>query len=202
MAPPDIVHRIDDFLRTFRESLEGMAESEIRDHADSLSTKLLKPIQKLQSEASLQYSRIERYGPEVFHPSNYDSRENIQAIGSSDAGGIPWNTTEALASTIRGLRREDLLNAFDRMTHPSTRSRVISCVYGSKFPLKKGSDHVKTSFENNSYSTNFLSILQGKLRYPKAINKTTKIIDNFSQLLKHRTALPNFNPTEHKFNSN
>lgn len=190
MAPPDIVDRIDDFMTTFRESLEKMPESEIHDYADGLATKLLKPIQKLQSEASLQYTRIERYGPEVYH----------RCKDNGDAAAISWNNAEALASTIRGLRRADLLETFDRLTHPSTRSRLVSCVYGKKFPLQKSVDRgtsIVTStappFPQPSTSNfSFSSLLQSDKFFPKKI-RTTKIVDSFPDLLKHRSALPNFN---------
>jgi hypothetical protein len=52
MAPPDIAERIDEFLVAFRKTLETLPESDIRDHADALAIKLLKPIQKLQIESS------------------------------------------------------------------------------------------------------------------------------------------------------
>jgi insulysin len=219
MAPPDIVDRIDDFIQAFRKSLEEMPESEICDHADSLSTKLLKPIQKIHSEASLQYSRIARYGPEVYHRSKHYSDlsgEDIQAAGSSAVDNIPWNTTHALASTIRGLRREDILKTYDRLTHPSTRSRVVSCVYGKKFPLKKSSGSINTSLKvgttvvtskttsppcHSSSSMSLSSLLQRYSIYPKQI-KTTKIVESFPDLLKHRNGLSNFNPTGPSVNTN
>jgi len=197
MAPPDIVDRIDEFIQVFRKSLEEMPESEIIDHADSLSTKLLKPIQKLQSEASLHYSRIVRYGPEVHR--------------SGDAHEIPWNTTQMLASTIRGLRREDLLKTFDTMTHPSTRCRVVSCVYGKKFPLKQSTESLKVGNTNAASSSQttrnylssskpFLSLLRGESYYPKTL-KTTKIVDNFPELIKYRSSLPHFNPNGPSLNT-
>ena len=185
MAPPDIIDRIDDFMKTFRESLETMPESEIKDYADGLATKLLKPIQKLQSEASMQYTRIERYGPEVYHRSKHND----------DEAEISWSNTEALASAIRGMRRADLLETFDRLTHPSTRSRLVSCVYGKKFPLQKSVDRgtsivTSTAPPAPQASTNPFSSFDRF--FPKKI-RTTKIVDSFPDLLKHRSALPNFN---------
>jgi insulysin len=196
MAPPDIVDRIDEFIQAFRKSLEEMPESEIIDHADSLSTKLVKPIQKLQSEAALHYSRIVRYGPEVHR--------------SSGAQEIPWNTTQMLASTIRELRREDLLKTFDTMTHPSTRCRVVSSVYGKKFPLKQSTESLKVGNTNVTSASQttpnylfsskpFLSLLRGESYYPKTL-KTTKIVDNFPELIKYRSALPHFNPNAPSLN--
>jgi len=84
MAPPDIADRIDEFIQVFRSSLEAMPESEIHDHADALATTLLKPTQKLQSEASLQYSRIQRYGPEVFYRSKHRERASKKISRSMD----------------------------------------------------------------------------------------------------------------------
>ncbi|MGK3735053.1 MAG: insulysin [Bacillariaceae sp.] len=182
MSPPDIADRIDEFLQDFRKQLIEMPDSEIQDHADSLSIKLLKPIQKLQSEASTQYSRIQRYGPEVFH--------RAKATSSSDEDEIPWDTTQALASTIRGLNREDLLKTFDRMTHPSTRSRIVSCVYGTKFPLKSSRKFLATSI--GASSSLFSSLIPRG--YGGKTIATTKIVNSFSDLLKFRTTLPNFNP--------
>lgn len=181
MAPPDIADRIDEFIQVFRKSLESMPESEICDHANALATKLLKPTQKLQTEASLQYLRIQRYGPEVFHKAKHGGSNSTRATDE-----IPWDTTHALASTIRGLGREDLLKTFDRMTHPSTRSRVVSCVYGKKYPLKSNSSIHKAS-------PSLLSSVMAKWQYPKTT--TTKVVDSFPDLLKLRTTLPNFDPT-------
>jgi insulysin len=39
LSPPEIANRIDEFLDRFRESLQGMPESEIQSHADALSSK-------------------------------------------------------------------------------------------------------------------------------------------------------------------
>ena len=195
MSPPDIADRIDEFLQDFRKQLIEMPESEIRDHADSLAIKLLKPIQKLQSEASTQYSRISRYGPEVFLRAkrrDVATTSNLEATGSDDEDEFPWDTSQALASTIRGLNREDLLNTFDRMTHPSTRSRIVSCVYGSKFPLKSSTNSLDTSI--GAPSSSLLSSLIPRGYGGKSI-ATTKIVNSFSDLLKFRTTLPNFNPS-------
>ena len=217
MAPPDIADRIDEFIQVFRSSLEAMPESEIHDHADALATTLLKPTQKLQSEASLQYSRIQRYGPEVFYRSKQHresaSKQNLQVgDGSSDADEIPWNTTKALASTIRSLSREDLLKTFDIMTHPATRSRVVSCVYGKKFPLKSSNGSISNNANASTVTTGttvvtskapslpsypsstgstFSSLMQRGYLSPKTIT-TTKIVNSFPDLLKLRTRLPNF----------
>ena len=162
MPPPKIVARIDDFINGFRKQLEEMPESEIQDHADALATKLLKPIQKLQSEASNQYSKIIRYGPEVSYQSN-----EIE---------IPWDTTKSIATAIQGKTRNDLIKAWDRMTHPHKRSRIVSCVYGKKFPLQN------SSRAPTGWSTFLFPLLKTEI----------KIVNSFSDLLKFRTTLPNF----------
>jgi secreted Zn-dependent insulinase-like peptidase len=132
MSPPDVSNRIEEFLTTFRESLLTMPESEIRDHADALSTTLLKPIQKLQTEANDHFGRIQRYGPEIFH---HQQQQENGSSGSNPEDRLPWDSKEALARSIQSLSRSDLLETWDRMTHPSSRSRVVSCVYGNTFPL-------------------------------------------------------------------
>lgn len=129
MSPPDVASRIEEFLTTFRELLLSMPESEIRDHADALNTKLLKPIQKLQTEASDQFGRIQQYGPEIFH-----QQEDRDIEKPEDR--LPWEPQKDLAHSIKSLDRSDLLETWDRMIHPWTRSRVVSCVYGNTFPLK------------------------------------------------------------------
>ena len=40
LSPPEVATRIDDFLDSFRETLQKMPESEIRSHSDALSSKL------------------------------------------------------------------------------------------------------------------------------------------------------------------
>ena len=127
MSPPDVTQRIDEFLQVFRKSLVSMPESEIRDHANALSTKLLKPIQKLQTEASGQFSKIQRYCPEVFYKTD--------AGVNGESPDLPWRSVESLAKSIQSLDRKDLLESWDRMVDPTNRCRITSCVYGKTFPL-------------------------------------------------------------------
>jgi hypothetical protein len=127
LPPPEISQRIDAFLDQFRESLVQMPESQIQYHATALKTKLLKPIQKLGIEAQTHFAKISRYAPEVL-----DGREH-------DASMLPWTSVESLASSISRMRREDLLRAWDRLVLPQNRARVVSCVYGSTFPLRTSS---------------------------------------------------------------
>ena len=117
LPPTEVAERIDEFLVTFRKQLDAMPESEIETYTTSLSTKLLKPFQKLSSEASSQFGKISRYGPEV---------------GNED---LPWDSVKDLAAATRQVKRKDLVSTFDRLTHPASRSKVTSCVYGTTHPL-------------------------------------------------------------------
>jgi solute carrier family 25 (mitochondrial phosphate transporter), member 3 len=179
MAPPDITGRIDEFLVTFRKCLESMPESEIRDHADALATKLLKPIQKLQTESSNHFARIQRYGPELY-------LKNARSELAGSDNGMPWETAQALAGSIQKLTRKDLIGTWDRMTHPSTRSRVISCVYGKTFPLKW------SFIASPSFGTTNASM---QLPFWGLSNRSsTCVINDFAALLQLRKRLPKFGP--------
>lgn len=123
VPPPEVCVRIDEFLASFRETLLTMPESEIKHHADALSKKLLKPIQKLGMEANNQFSKIRRYGPEVLTNGGMDK-------------DLPWDSVKTLAREIQTLGRDDLVENWDRMIAKNERSRVVSCVYGSTFPLE------------------------------------------------------------------
>ena len=122
VAPAEVAERIDAFLEGFRTTLENTPELEIADHAKALKTKLLKPIQKLGSETNQHFSKIRRYAPEIL-------------LGGGSDADLPWDNAKPLASAIEKLKRDDLVKAWDRLTLPSTRSRVVSHVYGSTFPL-------------------------------------------------------------------
>lgn len=117
LPPPEVALRIDDFLKSFRETISQMPSSEIEEYATALSTKLLKPNQKLDNEANVHFGKILRYAPE---------------IGSGD---LPWKSIHNLAAAIRLLRQEDLVKTWDQLTHSTSRSRIVSHVYGSTFPL-------------------------------------------------------------------
>lgn len=122
VAPAEVAKRIDAFLDDFRTTLKNTPESEIEDHAKALKTKMLKPIQKLGSETSNHFSKIRRYAPEILNS------------GGSDVD-LPWDNSKPLASAIEKLKREDLVKTWDRLTLPKSRSRVVSYVYGTTFPL-------------------------------------------------------------------
>jgi hypothetical protein len=123
VPPPEVKLRIDEFLGSFRETLLSMPESEIRHHADALSKKLLKPIQKLGMEATNQFAKIRRYAPEVLGSGGTDK-------------DLPWDSIKDLAREIQSLNRDDLVENWDRMVAKNERSRVVSCVYGKTFPLE------------------------------------------------------------------
>lgn len=129
-APPEVMQRIEKFLMEFRASLMQMPESEIADYASALSTKLLKPIQSLSAESNQHFAKIRRFAPEILSKSNNDAN----AAGHATAA-LPWDNSKVVARTIRSLRREDLLDAWDRLMLPHTSARVVSCVYGTTFPL-------------------------------------------------------------------
>eukprot|EP00980_Cylindrotheca_fusiformis_P005083 scaffold1080_cov195-Cylindrotheca_fusiformis.AAC.1 len=154
VSPPEVANRIEDFLGSFRDLLEKMPESEIRDHADALSTKLLKPVQKLITEANNSFSKIQLYGPECF------------AEVGEEKSAMPWKSVEALAGGIQSIGRKELLETWDRMFDPSSRCRIVSCVYGNTFPL-----------EPNKQAWSFLGWNR---------QSTARISNNFSKLLEHR----------------
>lgn len=126
VGPREVARRVDDFLLDFRSSLENMPESEIQHHATALSTKMLKPVQKLGNEASTHFAKIRRYAPEV-----------LDQNGGTDKD-LPWKSVVSLAGTIEALERQDLLATWDRLMQPHSRARVVSCVYGTTFPLQPG----------------------------------------------------------------
>lgn len=120
--PAEVAKRIDAFIEEFRTTLKNTPESEIADHAKALKTKMLKPIQKLGSETSNHFSKIRRYAPEIL------------TNGGSDRD-LPWDNSKPLANAMENLKREHLVQAWDRLTLQKNRSRVTSHVYGSTFPL-------------------------------------------------------------------
>ena len=215
LPPTEIATRIDDFLDSFRESLQKMPNSEIQSHANALSSKfyllfcsylimelhpntalysrrdrkvmivnsglnifslfdyyyssneakLLKPIQKLSTEADSHFGKIHRYGPEVY-----------------DKGGksedLPWDSVKSLAATVQSLERSDLLDTWDRMILPANRSRIVSCVYGKTFPLQTISNPQEGSLG--------------------LFSSSTRVINNFDDLLKLRGGLETFDETASK----
>jgi insulysin len=119
LAPPDVLARIDEFLLVFREMLVRLSDSEIENYSAALSAMLLKPIQKLSVESATQFSKIRRFAPEI--------------QGASIA--MPWDNAKLMAKTIQSLGRTDLVETWDRLTQPRCGTRIVSCVYGTTFPL-------------------------------------------------------------------
>ena len=159
LSPTEVMTRIDDFLTDFRTSLLKMPESQIQDHASSLSTTLLKPIQKLGTESSIHFAKIRRHGPEILRAGGVDS-------------DIPWNSVRDLAAAIRSLQRGDLVSTWDRVVLSSERSRVTSMVYGTTFPLDERQAKLRANFNTSVVvnSTSDLVELRGTL---KAFDNTT-----------------------------
>jgi hypothetical protein len=107
-----------------------MPESQIQHHATALKTKLLKPIQKLGLEAQTHFAKISRYAPELL---------DGQHGRDQGASALPWTSVESLANAIARMRREDLIQTWDRLVLSQNRARVVSYVYGSTFPLQANS---------------------------------------------------------------
>jgi len=184
-SPPEVTERVDEFLETFREKLAGGPLSEIKDHAASLSKQLLKPIRKLGSEADIHFAKIRRYGPEILGQGG-------------NAENLPWNSVKTLAETIKSLERNDLLEAWDRVVRSKTRSRIVSCVYGSTFPLKKESANgfgVVSSLGGRATSIDSLGILFAKRKQLKpygpniSVGKYGSLSGVFNSLLSNKRTL-------------
>ena len=163
LPPTEVASRIDEFLVTFREQLEAMPQSEIDQYTTALSTKLLKPFQKLSSEAGNQFGKIQRYAPEV------------------KCGELPWNSVESLAGAIRQVKRQDLVTHWDRLTHPSSRARVVSHVYGTTYPLD--SKMIASSSSSNA------TVVVNNLKEIQALRETLPIFDNSKSQPNVRTRL-------------
>jgi len=183
--PASVALRIDEFMESFKETLENMPESEIRHHADALSQKLMKPIQKLGSEASVHFGKIRRYGPEVL------------ADGGRDVD-LPWESTKSLARAIQSLERVDLMDVWNRVVaNNDERSRITSCVYGKKFPLPesfKGLGSVST-MSRGSVVNNFGDLInlraqlkQYTSRMPELSKQTRGVPEFLSKLRISKTA--------------
>ena len=177
LSPPDVAGRIDDFLTTFRESLVNMPDSQIQHHASALSTKLLKPIQKLSSEANIHFGKIRRYGPELL-ASNHNNDCDVSDVDTTLTDNLalmPWDSVKTLARRIETLERDDLLKTWDNMILPRNRCRVVSCVYGSTFPL------TETLTTKSSFSL-----------FP-SIGSKPFVVHNLDDILQFRKSLPIYN---------
>jgi len=48
---------------------------------------------------------------------------------------LPWESTKELSGAIKSLDRSDLIKTWDNIVAGKRRSRIVSHVYGSSFPL-------------------------------------------------------------------
>jgi insulysin len=192
VSPPEVVKRIDEFLADFRRVLMEMPESEIQHHATALSTKMLKPIQKLREEAHNHFGKIRNYAPEVFAsqktaaaaaaamngatgPVATTSTDTPIDVDAADASlkDLPWNSVKTLARAIESCSRQDLLTIWDRMMLPEHgAARVVSCVYGTTFPLPK--EHIAAASIARSNS----KVIVNSIPQVVALRKTCPAYDN------------------------
>jgi len=176
VSPPEVTSRLDDFLATFRESLLSMPESQIRHHATALSTKLLKPIQKLGTEASTHFSKITAFAPEVLASESDGRHESLE---------VPWNSVQALARKIDSLDRRDLVRTWDGLVLQRNRARIVSCVYGKTFPLDSKQVWKRKSWTNSMVVNSMSDIV--------ALRETLPPFDNtHPQSRTLFTALPRY----------
>ena len=127
VEPKEIAARIDDFLMNFRSKLEDMPSTEINEFAESLAKELTKPVRKLGTEASNQFGKIMRYAPEITYADNEKSLEDI-----------PFNNAEVMATALRKLDKNSILDAYDSLIMKKvSRSRILTHVYGRTFPLNE-----------------------------------------------------------------
>lgn len=86
----------------------------------------------------LQLAKITDYAPEVL------------ARGKSPSE-LPWNASKDLANAVVNLNRADLVNAWDNVVAGKRRSRIVSHVYGSTFPLDNDvSNDFEARYKNKS----------------------------------------------------
>ena len=183
-SPPDVLARIDEFLLSFRETLVKLSDSDMQKYATSLSSMLLKPIQKLNVESAMQFSKIQRFAPEIQGTS-------LQ---------MPWDNTKIMARTIQSLSHTDIVNSWDRLTCPGYSAKIVSCVYGTTFPLSP--DQLK-----QSVSSRRATVVVDSLQEVVNLRKTLPVYDNTAGMssrpfisfkplgwLKNLDAVPNSMP--------
>jgi hypothetical protein len=105
--------------------LRKISEEELDNHKDALRKKLLKPIQRLNDEVQVHFSKISRFAPELL-----DQSESDECISE-----LPWNTKLQLAMAIKELTQADILKAWVTVVSGKYRSRIVSHTYGSSFGL-------------------------------------------------------------------
>jgi len=128
LPPPEVAARVDAFLLSFARTLEEMPGEEIAEGVAALVEKLTRPPQNLGAEAAVHWGKIKKYAPECCR------------AGEGGAEQLPWEVAAELADAIGGLKRDDLVRTFQEVVVGEGRSRVVSCVYGSQFPMVGDSD--------------------------------------------------------------
>ena len=152
VPPPVITQRIDEFLSGFREKLLNLPEEELKSNADALSKQLLKPQQNLTDEVRRQMGKIVHHAPEILNQNK--SLEDF-----------PWESTRELADTVKKLDSKDLLEAWDNVIAGKKRSRIVSHVYGSSFPLSTAnikSGNFQTRFSNQAVNLHSIKDIEAK----------------------------------------
>ena len=162
-----------------------MTETEIKDHTDSLSTKLLKPIQNLGIEVDDHFSKIRRYSPELVDDSiDTDSIHNDPIV-------LPWNSKRQLASAIKDLNQQDLLHAWDSVIAGKHRSRIVTHIYGSSFPMENsckriqfGLEHTKNGVQNFNST---IDIVKGRNKLSPFGSRLIKHENGTRTLMRNKT---------------
>mmetsp|Transcript_22399 Transcript_22399/g.46576 ORF Transcript_22399/g.46576 Transcript_22399/m.46576 type:complete len:1143 (+) Transcript_22399:186-3614(+) len=170
ISPIDVADAVDKFLVSFGEGLKSMPQSEITNHAESLSKKMWEPHKKLTQEASEHFAKIRRFAPEVYWNDKGKSPPLILRK-------IPWALDDEIAGSVRQCTRDDLIDCFERVIGGKDRRRVTSFVYGSKHPLCNtgvASPAVFRRRRNNiTVLQNFNKITKEGLRLP-LVDKTRR----------------------------
>lgn len=136
-----------------------MTDIEIKDHTDSLSTKLLKPIQNLGIEVDDHFNKIRRYSPELV-----DDPIDTDTTIHNDPVVLPWDGKRKLALAINALNRQDLLHTWDSVIAGKRRSRIVTHIYGSSFPMENSCKRIPFGLEHtNLNSTTDIVKVRNKL---------------------------------------
>jgi insulysin len=165
LSPPEVLQRIDDFLLNFRKTLVQLSDSEIHNYATALGTTLLKPIQKLGVESAIHFSKIERFAPEI--------------QGTSIK--MPWDNAKLMACTIQSLSRTDIVEGWDRMFLTTSGKRIVSCVYGTTFPLHRS--NIKSGWRRAGVVVDDLSDIVTLRKQLRVYDSTTMVLPQSSSLM-------------------
>ena len=162
--------------------MEEMPPSEIQSYADSLADQLTKPIRKLGDEAGTHFAKIRRFAPETV----CDSGHGVDAL--------PWDNAEVLASTVRGLNRDEIIDVWDTLVvKKESRSRIVSYVYGKTFPMetptKPRSIDISASSFRASSMVDLLSKRNSLIPYDPTTSYYNKEHFSWNIWGKHRTTI-------------